>query len=80
MAGHLAGTSARVGSFSAPSTPYGLPVSVVKPPDNIITPVGSVTAGGTSIGSPSASNAAINQGLTDYQALLSILSRSTTVA
>jgi len=78
MAGHLAGTSARVGAFSAPSTPYGLPVSVVKPPDNIITPVGSVSAGGTSIGSSSASASSLNQGLTDYQALLSMLATATT--
>lgn len=61
-------SQARVGSFHGPQHQYGLPVSVVKPPDNVITPVGSVTASTT----PSA-DASLNQAYSDLATLLGAL-------
>jgi len=38
---------ARTGFFSGPSTPYGQPISVVQPTDNVFQPAGSSTTSGT---------------------------------
>ena len=38
---------ARTGFFSGPSTPYGQPISVVQPTDNVFQPGGSSTTSGT---------------------------------
>lgn len=70
-------TSARVGSFNGPQHQYGLPVSVVKPPDNVIAPVGAATAGGTPISSSPNANLVMDQSFSDFQTLMAQLATAT---
>ena len=76
---HLATTSARIGTFSGPSHTYGLPVSVIKPPDNILVPVGIVTSGGTSAASAASAGIAMDQSVSDFNALMAQISAATAV-